>query len=93
MYRCHPRSITQKIDVIPNPYQSDLRINYTLKQPGSPVLNIFDINGRKVKSEMISWQAAGDYQLVLHDTGLFPGLYFVQLRFDNESVTRKIIRQ
>lgn len=74
------------IDIYPNPAFEELEINIPLKQKASiRLLNSFGI-------EIESMEVNVEDEMVHLDVSLFPsGIYFLQLKINNQLVTRKFI--
>ena len=75
---------------MPNPFVNTTRINYMVSEEGSVTLQIFDMEGRKVKSLINNHCKAGRYSTRwngFNDQGqmLKPGMYIVRLNIHTES--------
>ena len=79
----------------PNPFNPSTRIEYEIPQSGEVEVNIFDIQGRLVRSLEKSQQRPGAHLIVWdgkseNGTTAASGVYFCQVRFNGDLLTRKL---
>ena len=81
--------------IYPNPFHNQTTISFYLERPIDKVeIGLFDLRGRSIKS----WYdgialPAGQYEIQLSNSTLESGIYFVQLRTENEIQTQKLVLQ
>jgi hypothetical protein len=75
----------------PNPFKGSTTFNYSVQKTGNVSFHVRDITGREVKVINEGIKNAGNYTLKLNSDNLVNGIYFVQMRADNRSSTRKIV--
>jgi hypothetical protein len=80
----------------PNPFNPNTRLEYTLFHASNTIINIYDINGREIKSFESKFQQAGTYSLNWDGTNnrnasVSAGIYFGQLVTDKNIETIKMI--
>ena len=80
----------------PNPFNPETVIRYSLSVAGYVNLAIYDIQGRVVRRPSAVFRHAGEYTFVWDakdDAGdaVASGVYFYQLKTDNQQLTRKMI--
>jgi hypothetical protein len=63
----------------PNPFYSSTKISYSLNEPGSVALNIYDLQGRKIKSLVNEFQKADTFSVIVDGNELTTGIYFYKL--------------
>ncbi|MCB9224467.1 MAG: T9SS type A sorting domain-containing protein, partial [Crocinitomicaceae bacterium] len=80
------------INVYPNPTQGDVVVDFTLLLGEDITLIVTDMDGRIVYSDMISNQVGG-YQKQLNLSNLSDGMYFLRVDTENESITKRIVKQ
>jgi len=81
---------------IPNPFNAETVIPYTLRASGHASLIVANILGQTVRRLLEANQPAGSYSISWDgrdDTGLpvASGVYFYRLQAGNESMTRKMV--
>ena len=74
----------------PNPFNSSTVIRYQLEQSGFVKLNIYDIQGRNVKTLVDDFKEKGFYSENFEATGLASGLYFSRLQVGDFKKTIKL---
>lgn len=74
----------------PNPFNPETTLNYHLPNAGQISLNIYDIQGRNVRTLVDGWNGAGYHQAVFTANELSSGIYFAVFRAGNYSETRKL---
>jgi len=86
---------TVRLNVYPNPTTGKLEVtNYALNQVQGRIdgIEIFDVNGKKMKSENRKTEI--EKSKILIDIAHLPaGIYFVKVITDNGEVTKKIVKQ
>jgi photosystem II stability/assembly factor-like uncharacterized protein len=86
---------TETISVYPNPSQGQVNINISLENPSGVSLEIFDINGRMIKSIYKGALQTGSHQFIWsgsNDHGQrIPGNYICRLVTGKENLSRRII--
>ena len=80
----------------PNPFNGQTQIPFTLINPENISVNIFDINGRIIKSLFVGYQNAGSTVLKWDGTNNFneivsSGIYFYKIKTSNISSMKKLI--
>ncbi|MCB1046549.1 MAG: T9SS type A sorting domain-containing protein [Calditrichaeota bacterium] len=75
----------------PNPFNPSTLLSYTLGAPAEVELSVFTLQGRRVRSLVSGWQAAGLHEIVLESAGMASGLYLVALRGNGQYRTGKVL--
>ena len=80
----------------PNPFNPSTTIQYEVPKAGVVEVNIFDIQGRLVRSILKSNQEAGTHSVVWdsHNSNgniVVSGTYFCQVLFDGSSLVKKLV--
>ncbi len=82
-----------KLDVYPNPFNSEAIINYSLTKDDVINLKIYDQYGQlvnEVKSNLS--QKAGSYSLRISDLSLTSGIYYLRLTTSENEISKKIVK-
>lgn len=76
----------------PNPFNSATTIKYSINKNSFIKIQIFDINGREVKTITSEKKTPGDYKVKFEGIGLSSGVYFYSLFADDILIdTKKLI--
>lgn len=80
----------------PNPFNAYTQISFSLADPGQVTLEIFNINGRKVKTLIDDVIEAGEHSATWrghNESGdvAASGAYFYRLKTENENIVRKMV--
>ncbi|OGF13016.1 MAG: hypothetical protein A2W00_11885 [Candidatus Eisenbacteria bacterium RBG_16_71_46] len=80
----------------PNPAGASARIRFVLKQSGFVTLSVYDVSGRRVAKLLEGELAAGQHEALWNGRDLAgqrvrSGIYFYELRRDNESLMRRMV--
>lgn len=86
-------AILSGMEIMPNPANERVWVNYTLNRSSNVTLSIADLSGRVSYQQDLGHKNPGEYTQQVALTGLRPGLYFVQLKSGNQSVNGKLIIQ
>ena len=79
------------LSAYPNPFNSSLRLEYTLPASGRVRLMLYDIRGRIAAELFDGWKSEGNNDLNYRADGLASGIYFVRLESGPLMRTEKII--
>jgi hypothetical protein len=82
--------------VSPNPFSNTVNVSYTLAKPSMVFVAIYDIESNLIKNLLFENQNSGNYQINWDATNnlgnrVQMGIYFVQIRCNNNSIFKKII--
>ena len=87
-----------KLNNSPNPFGASTIIKYSVpaSSTGNTVyynvkLNVFDINGNKIKTIVDKKQITGDYQIKYSGDKLPKGVYFLEFKIHDKAVTKRMI--
>jgi hypothetical protein len=75
----------------PNPFNPVTRISYSLPQPGSVTLRVFDVLGSGIATLVNQEKPAGSYEIEFDATGLPSGIYFYRLQAGSFVETKKMV--
>jgi len=78
--------------ISPNPIQSSTLIEYTLQQPSSVTLDIFDLSGQVITVLINEHMQQGKQSLKFAGSQLKSGVYFLRLKTNEGIQTRKMIK-
>jgi len=67
----------------PNPFYSFTEISYSLDESAYVNLNIYDLQGRKIKSLVDEYQFANSYSVLVDGNELVSGIYYYKLEVGN----------
>jgi hypothetical protein len=84
----------QLLPPAPNPFQSDVRINFYIPYRMNAQVVVSDLNGRQVSVFPMKEYESGSHQIVWDaESGLITqGMYLVQLVTENHVVTQKLLK-
>jgi len=88
---CHPPSAFGITSVSPNPFNSNLNIDYNLNQDTFVEIRMIDIAGREVERVLNSYRIAGAHQLIFNSAHLTSGLYLLSLKTSSQFEIKKVI--
>lgn len=80
------------LEIFPNPAQSDFNLSYFAAEESKTEINIIDMNGRIVKTITQNF-IEGDNQIRIETGEIENGVYFIQLKNDQISETKRLIIQ
>jgi len=81
----------ESFNIYPNPVVSSANIDFTLAQTGYAMINVFDINGRILKTENLNILSQGNHTVSLNLSELQQGTYIMQLVINGKSTTSKFM--
>jgi len=75
----------------PNPFNSEVRINYRMTESGSAKVSIFDLNGRELAVVFDGYSNAGLHQVIWDGTNYSSGVYICRFEHMNSSEFKKLV--
>ena len=80
----------------PNPFNPSTTIQYSIPATGDVTIDIYDVQGRAVRTLENAAQQAGDHSIVWdsrnnYGTRVSSGTYFCQILFNNTSLVKKLL--
>jgi hypothetical protein len=76
---------------VPNPFNPNTTIRFTLEQAAHIKLRIYDISGRTVAAIADGWRDAGPQQFIFDGSNLASGVYFYVLRINAVEYSGKMV--
>ena len=80
------------LNVFPNPVGERFSIKITHPQYGHALIQLFDTQGRLIKTIMDANKAAGCYAFEVRNFNVKPGMYFCKYITNDISLSEKIIK-
>jgi hypothetical protein len=89
-------SITTEIEMMlqqnyPNPFNPTTTISYQIPRQGFVTIMIYDILGKQVKILANEEKQAGKYSVQFDASKLSSGIYFCELKFNGNKLTKKLL--
>jgi parallel beta-helix repeat protein len=81
-----------QITVSPNPFQTGFAVNIKIEKEAEALLEIYDLNGKKVMSERQNIQAGNNLLNIEKTNDWNAGIYFVIIDVDNERKTIRVVK-
>jgi hypothetical protein len=75
----------------PNPFQGETTFSFSMSQPGSVSLVVYDVTGREVATVAETYFSNGDHAVRWNADQLPSGVYFVRLTSGSTSEARRIV--
>lgn len=75
----------------PNPFNSNTTISYFVYKAGAVQVEIFNIDGQKIKTLINGFMQAGKYNIEFDASGLSSGIYFYKMVYNNSFNTKKML--
>lgn len=75
----------------PNPFANETTVEFSLKEAAEVSYTVVDLNGKIMTSVVEGNTMAGDHQITIDGTSFANGVYYLNLKAGESSVTRKII--
>ena len=88
--------INSVITSFPNPFNSEITITYSLQQNSNVTIEIYDIQGKKIKTLVNEYKLSGNHSVVWNGTGetqkpAKSGIYFCRLKINETIILKKMI--
>lgn len=84
--------VIENITVYPNPVVDELKISFRCSQRSSAVVSLFNNIGKPVYRQESEVEAGNNIiSIDIRSKSIEPGVYFVQLVSEGQTITRKLI--
>ncbi|HTB07070.1 MAG TPA: T9SS type A sorting domain-containing protein [Bacteroidia bacterium] len=80
-------------NIYPNPTSNNATIAFNLEQSKNVNIEVYNMLGEKVYSELQGTMAAGQHEVIINSKALRSGIYFVRFMTDDGAITKKLIVQ
>lgn len=82
--------LNKNLLVYPNPVVNDLRVELNMIEHARVMIDVYDLTGKIVHSQDFGMQPAGEFVTTMQFGNLSSGMYLLNLRVDDTSITRKL---
>jgi len=79
------------VSAYPNPFNSQMRVSYSLLESGIVDLAVYDVSGRRVSELSSGRQSAGIHTVLFDGTGMPSGVYMLRLQSGGRSSLMKVM--
>ncbi len=79
------------IALSPNPSDASATCSFFMRESAQAAISVYDIAGREVVASVNNQFSAGKQQVVINTQDFAPGIYFVQINVNGQSVKSKLI--
>jgi Secretion system C-terminal sorting domain len=80
-------------NISPNPFSDQITIDLNIEEATNANLDLSNAVGQTLKSMNLGMKEKGSYQETIETNDLAPGIYFLTLRTQNGTETKKIVKQ
>ncbi len=91
--RLSSNEVLSTLQVSPNPFSTSASISFDLSKDSHTVIELFDLAGKKMKTLFDAPAEAGEHLLPLNREQLAAGIYFLQIKMNQESTVLKVAIQ
>ena len=77
--------------IYPNPFNSVVRIEYSLDRSATVSMKVFDLSGRMVTNICDHHQNSGEHQITFDSSSLPSGIYLLRIMANNQADVAKVI--
>ena len=79
--------------IMPNPFVSQVGISLNLPEAGLVTARILDMNGKLIRTQTNNAGMGSGTMVITNLDGLSKGIYMLELRYKNEMITRKLVKE
>ena len=87
------KKASTSFEISPNPFSNTISLEYSVAEDQTVRIDLANALGQTVKSLNFGTRGKGSYQETIETPDLAPGVYFLTLRTQNGSETKKIVKQ
>ncbi len=85
--------LENKFEVYPNPFSTNMTIEYVVNEPGIVRVEIYDVIGKSIILIDDEMCHHGKYTNNFNGSQLKPGVYFIRYQLNNTILTKKIVKE
>lgn len=75
----------------PNPFNPSTSIRFYIPEPGSVLLEIFDVTGSRIAVLTDTYMRAGDHLTVWNSNNVTSGIYYYRMSYQGQSITKSMM--
>jgi hypothetical protein len=87
----HQNSATNTLVISPNPVSGISKISFNISNPGTANLSLYSSNGSLVNLIADKFVNQGTHEMVLDNSSLKPGIYYLTLKTGQVVESRKVV--
>ena len=84
--------VVEALTVVPNPFEEDLMVCFSLKEPTALTVSVIDITGKTIQELPSQLYSIGENQMAIAGNDLPMGTYMVKLKGASFSKTIKVVK-
>nr|NQU90806.1 right-handed parallel beta-helix repeat-containing protein [Bacteroidota bacterium] len=88
----NPQSSNLNLICSPNPFTEELTITWNQTESAHTTIEIYNSAGKRIETRVSEIFSEGDHQLNWNTNSIPPGIYFLRMQTENETVKQKIIK-
>jgi len=82
--------INDNISLFPNPASTSSSLSITVDRPGAATYTLTDLTGQEIETGLMNL-ISGNNIKILNLKGFSKGIYLLNINFENEILTKKLI--
>ena len=82
-----------RLTAYPNPFKNVLNVSFYLPQAATVSVQLYSMNGALVYEREAGMLEEGNYSLPVYSTNLMPGMYILELLYNHQSKTVKVVKE
>ena len=86
-----PSESSSAVEIYPNPFSSSGIISFSCKEDSRVSITLYDLAGRGIETPLDKTMTAGNHEVNFNRGKLNAGIYFLQLKLNDEVVTKKLV--
>lgn len=83
---------TYQLNVYPNPFAASSMVQFTIEKESHVNIQLFDVNGKLIKSLANTKYNAGTHQLNINGGGLQSGVYILRIDVDGDAQSMQLVK-
>ncbi len=82
---------TLQFSMTENPIKSQTMVQFMLENQAKVIASLFSLDGKKIQELYSANDSSGQVEFLLSNTGLSSGMYLLQLKINNQILTKKVL--
>jgi hypothetical protein len=82
-----------QLDLSPNPFSASSVVSFFVTEESRTTIELFDLAGKKIITLLDQSLSSGNHEIQLNKNQLPAGIYFLQLKLNDEVIVRKVVME
>ncbi|MDP4267580.1 MAG: T9SS type A sorting domain-containing protein [Bacteroidota bacterium] len=83
--------LSGSLNIYPNPFANKTNLEYIVNEAGNVEIAVYDLLGNKIEELIKEWKEEGNYNIYWSGKEFEAGIYFIEMKTNNEKILKKVV--